>query len=90
MKATLDLWWLLRRRSSDSRDPQGLTNVLAIIAFGATTAILLVVVGGVGAFLGRAGGIDGMTQGLDAGVTSFDVQYPSSPPSPRSCCSSRS
>ncbi|WP_336706793.1 FtsX-like permease family protein [Oerskovia sp. USHLN155] len=76
MKATLDLWWLLRRRSSDSRDPQGLTNVLAIIAFAATTAILLVVVGGVGAFLGRAGGIEGMRDGTGADVTSYDVQYP--------------
>lgn len=76
MKATLDLWWLLRRRSTDSKDPQGLTNVLAIIAFAATTAILLVVVGGVGAFLARAGGIDGMTGGPEAGVSSYDAQYP--------------
>ncbi|MHA7134728.1 FtsX-like permease family protein [Oerskovia turbata] len=76
MKATLDLWWLLRRRSTDSKDPQGLTNVLAIIAFAATTAILLVVVGGVGAFLARAGGIDGMTQGVQPGVDSYDAQYP--------------
>ena len=76
MRATLDLWWLLRRRSSDSRDPQGLTNVLAIIAFAATTAILLVVVGGVGAFLARAGGIEGMKDGTAADVTSYDVQYP--------------
>lgn len=77
MKATLDLWWLLRRRSSDSRDPQGLTNVLAIIAFGATTAILLVVVGGFGAFLARAGGIEGMTTGgVEAGAGSYDDQYP--------------
>ncbi|MBE7701287.1 hypothetical protein H9623_13385 [Oerskovia sp. Sa1BUA8] len=77
MRATLDLWWLLRRRSSDSRDPQGLTNVLAIIAFAATTAILLVVVGGVGAFLQRAGGWQGMTiGGIESGVDSYDVQYP--------------
>ena len=48
---TVDLWWLLRRRSADERDPQGLTNVLAVIAFATTTAILLVVVGGFGAFL---------------------------------------
>ncbi|MFF3063982.1 FtsX-like permease family protein [Oerskovia sp. NPDC057915] len=76
MKAILDLWWLLRRRSSDSRDPQGLTNVLAIIAFAATTAILLVVVGGVGAFLERAGGFDGMSAGAEAGASSYDGQYP--------------
>ena len=76
MKATLDLWWLLRRRSSDARDPQGLTNVLAIIAFAATTAILLVVVGGVGAFVARAGGFDGMSAGAEAGAGSYDSQYP--------------
>ena len=76
MKATLDLWWLLRRRSADARDPQGLTNVLAIIAFAATTAILLVVVGGVGAFVARAGGIEGMSAGPEAGASSYDSQYP--------------
>ena len=32
---TIDLWWLLRRRSADDRDPQGMTNVLAVIAFAA-------------------------------------------------------
>ena len=73
---TVDLWWLLRRRSADERDPQGLTNVLAVIAFATTTAILLVVVGGFGAFLGRAGGIEGMQEGVDAAVTSYDTQYP--------------
>ncbi|MBD8078676.1 FtsX-like permease family protein [Cellulosimicrobium arenosum] len=73
---TVDLWWLLRRRSADDRDPQGLTTVLAVIAFATTTAILLVVVGGFGAFLARAGGIDGMRTGLDDTVTSFDTQYP--------------
>lgn len=73
---TIDLWWLLRRRSADDRDPQGMTNVLAVIAFAATTAILLVVVGGFGAFLARAGGVDGMRDGVDAAVTSYDTQYP--------------
>lgn len=73
---TVDLWWLLRRRSADERDPQGLTNVLAVIAFATTTAILLVVVGGFGAFLGRAGGIEGMQEGVDAAVTAYDTQYP--------------
>ena len=76
MKATLDLWWLLRRRSADSRDPQGLTNVLAIIAFAVTTAILLVVVGGLMAFLNRAGGVDGLMNGVDAPSSSYDAQYP--------------
>jgi len=72
---TVDLWWLLRRRSADDRDPQGLTNVLAVIAFAATTAVLLVVVGGFGAFLGRAGGIEGVREGME-GVTPYDAQYP--------------
>lgn len=72
---TVDLWWLLRRRSADERDPQGLTNVLAIIAFAVTTAILLVVMGGFHAFLGRAGGIEGVREGME-GVTPYDAQYP--------------
>ena len=73
---TIDLWWLLRRRSADDKDPQGLTNVLAVIAFAATTAILLVVVGGFGAFLSRAGGVEGMREGVDATVTAYETQYP--------------
>ncbi|MFI2704284.1 hypothetical protein [Cellulosimicrobium composti] len=72
---TVDLWWLLRRRSADERDPQGLTNVLAIIAFGVTTAILLVVLGGFHAFLERAGGVEGVREGME-GVTPYDAQYP--------------
>ncbi len=71
---TVDLWWLLRRRSADERDPQGLTNVLAVIAFAVTTAILLVVLGGSHAFLERAGGIEGVRAGL-RGITPFDTQY---------------
>ena len=73
---TVDLWWLLRRRSADERDPQGLTNVLAIIAFGVTTAILLVVMGGFHAFLERAGGIFGMREGMDSAITPYATQYP--------------
>jgi len=73
---TVDLWWLLRRRSADDRDPQALTNVLAIIAFAVTTAILLVVMGGFHAFFGRAGGMEGLRDGTAAGVTPYDTQYP--------------
>ena len=39
---TVDLWWLLRRRSADERDPQGLTNVLAVIAFNLTRAAAVI------------------------------------------------
>ncbi|TGO05405.1 hypothetical protein [Serinibacter arcticus] len=51
---TLRLWFLLRRRSSGRSDPAGLTGVLAVIAFAVTTAIALVVVGGLAAFVQRA------------------------------------
>lgn len=73
---TVDLWWLLRRRSADDRDPQGLTNVLAVVAFAATTAILLVVVAGFGAFLDRAGGFQGVAEGANGPVTEYASQYP--------------
>ena len=72
---TVDLWWLLRRRSADERDPQALTNVLAVIAFAVTTAVLLVVLGGFHAFLERAGGLEGVQKGME-GVTPYDAQYP--------------
>jgi len=55
--AAARLWWLVRRRSAGRSDPQALTSVLAVIAFGATTAILLVVLGGIAAFDGRAAGL---------------------------------
>lgn len=51
---TLRLWWLLRRRSSGSSDPAGLTGVLAVIAFAVTTTVALVVVGGLTAFVQRS------------------------------------
>lgn len=54
MRATLALWWLLRRRSAGRGDSQSLTGALAILAFAVTTAVLLVVVGGVQAFEARA------------------------------------
>lgn len=57
MTAAVRLWWLVRRRSAGRSDPQALTSVLAVIAFGATTAILLVVLGGIAAFDGRAAGL---------------------------------
>lgn len=57
MTAAVRLWWLVRRRSAGRSDPQALTSVLAVIAFGATTAVLLVVLGGIAAFDGRAAGL---------------------------------
>lgn len=54
MKAALDLWLLLRRRSSSDSDPHRLTGALAILAFAVTTAVVLVVVGGFLAFAARA------------------------------------
>lgn len=73
---TFGLWWLLRRRGADTRDPQALTTVLAVIAFGMTTAILLVVVGGFGAFWSRAGGTEGMRAAMQAVPTPYESQYP--------------
>lgn len=53
--STLRLWALLRRRSRrDSRDPASLTSTLAVIAFAATTAMTLTVLGGLLAFIDRA------------------------------------
>lgn len=57
MTAAARLWWLLRRRNAGRSDPQSLTSVLAVVAFGATTAVLLVVLGGIAAFDGRAVGL---------------------------------
>ncbi len=57
MTAAARLWWLVRRRSAGRSDPQALTSGLAVIAFGATTAVLLVVLGGIAAFDGRAAGL---------------------------------
>lgn len=54
MRAAADLWWLLRRRDAGRSDPQRLATVLAVVAFAVTTAVLLVVLGGLGAFLARA------------------------------------
>ncbi|GMA30018.1 hypothetical protein [Litorihabitans aurantiacus] len=51
---TLRLWLLLRRRTaSGPRDPARLTSALAVVAFGVTTAVALVVVGGLTAFVQR-------------------------------------
>ncbi|ACQ78704.1 protein of unknown function DUF214 [Beutenbergia cavernae DSM 12333] len=58
MRQTVSLWWMLRRRSAGRSDPQGLTAVLATIAFAVTTAVVLVVLGGVLAFQERAVGAD--------------------------------
>lgn len=73
---TLRLWSLLRTRSAGDTDPRRLTVVLAVTAFATATAVLLVVVGGVGAFWDRAGGADGIRAGMDAPQTPYVVQYP--------------
>jgi len=54
MKAALDLWLLLRRRTTSGSDPHRLTGVLAVLAFAVTTAVVLVVIGGYLAFVARA------------------------------------
>ncbi|WP_022918870.1 FtsX-like permease family protein [Ruania albidiflava] len=54
MKAALDLWLLLRRRTTSSADPHRLTGTLAVLAFAVTTAVVLVVIGGYLAFTARA------------------------------------
>lgn len=55
MSATFALWRLLRERGASSRsDAQRLTTLLAVVAFAVTTAILLVVLGGHGAFSERS------------------------------------
>lgn len=52
---TLRLWALLRRRSRvDRHDPAVLTGTLATLAFATTTAVALVVLGGLLAFIDRA------------------------------------
>lgn len=59
MTATVRLWWLLRRRSAEHGDAHRLTELLAVLAFAVTTAIVLVVLGGYGAFAERAVGSTG-------------------------------
>ncbi|MGH1564229.1 FtsX-like permease family protein [Mumia sp. DW29H23] len=76
MSTTFSLWTMLRSRSSRGRDPQRLTEVLAVIAFATTTAVLLVVTGGFQAFWDRAGGADGIRAGLEVAETPYEVQYP--------------
>lgn len=66
MMAALRLSLLLRRRRSGDKDPQNLTSMLAIIAFGSATAFLLVILGGLQAFLARAEAAKGIE---DFGVT---------------------
>lgn len=68
MRATWDMWRLLRRRGAASTDPQRLTTTLAVIAFAVATAMLLVVLGGVGAFVDRAA-----APGADADAESYVV-----------------
>ncbi|GAA1502072.1 transporter [Nocardioides humi] len=71
------LWTLLRRRTASAGERRRLTEVLAVVAFATTTAVLLVVVGGFRAFWARAGGADGIADGMEAGgEVSFAAQYP--------------
>lgn len=67
MRAAYRLYRLLRRRTIGAADPQRMTARLAVIAFAVTTALLLVVLGGVGAFRERAEGLPG---------DDLDSQYP--------------
>jgi len=54
LATTLGLWTLLRKRTDGHFDPQRLTGALASTAFGVSTAVLLLVVGGFGAFWQRS------------------------------------
>ena len=56
MRAAIRLHRLLQKRTVGAGDPQRATSWLAIIAFATTTALLLIVIGGVGAFQERAAG----------------------------------
>ncbi|UPK73869.1 hypothetical protein MU582_15695 [Nocardioidaceae bacterium SCSIO 66511] len=67
MKAAYRLHLLLRQRTVGAADPQRTTSRLAIIAFATTTALLLIVIGGVGAFRDRADGLSS---------DDVDSQYP--------------
>lgn len=58
MRQAVSLWLLLRRRDAGRTDPQRLTSVLAVVAFAVTTAISLLVLGGLQAFANRAVGPD--------------------------------
>lgn len=69
---TARLWWLLHQRSRrDSSAATRFTGVLAVIAFAATSAVALVVVGGLQAFIRR--GADPSIMPADAGIRSFYV-----------------
>lgn len=57
MRAAYRLYRLLQHRTAGAADPQRLTSRLAVVAFATTTALLLIVLGGVGAFRGRADGV---------------------------------
>ena len=67
MRAAYRLYRLLQRRTVGVADPQRMTARLAVIAFATTTALLLIVLGGVGAFRDRADGIPS---------DDLDSQYP--------------
>lgn len=54
IRTVLRLWLLLRRRDAGRSDPQRLTGVLAVFAFAVCTGVLLLVLGGFGAFQARA------------------------------------
>lgn len=54
MRAALRLRRLLQRRDAGRSDPQRLTGALAVLAFAVCTAVLLLVLGGFGAFSARS------------------------------------
>lgn len=69
---TVRMWWLLHQRSRrEASAATRFTGVLAVIAFAATSAVALVVVGGLQAFIRRGG--DPSVMPADAGIRSFYV-----------------
>ncbi|HAM43487.1 MAG TPA: hypothetical protein DCM67_00475 [Propionibacteriaceae bacterium] len=70
--STARLWWLLQQRSRREKSAATrFTGVLAVIAFAATSAVALVVVGGLQAFIRR--GADPTLLPSDPGVGGFYV-----------------
>ncbi|NEE00318.1 FtsX-like permease family protein [Phytoactinopolyspora halotolerans] len=73
MRSILGLWRLLRRRGRHSGHPEQLTSALAVTAFTVATAALLVVGGGVIAFVERT---DGAGTASASSAAAHADQYP--------------
>lgn len=67
MRAAYRLYRLIQRRTVKAAAPQQMTARLAVVAFATTTALLLIVLGGVSAFRERAEGVPS---------DDLDSQYP--------------